>query len=155
VLESELVADLLTGIVERGLHERASVIVSGFLGRVETAWAVAEFVGRAKSANPRLVYACDPVMGDADLGFFTEEPLHNAFSQDVVPLADVILPNAFELSALSGLAVAGREDVARARESLRCPAVVATSVPVANRPDLLSRPGRPEAAILAKLKNEC
>lgn len=138
VLEPALVADLLTGLYERGLHERATVILSGFLGRAETARAVADFVARAQAENPRLIYACDPVMGDADLGFFADEPLRDAFVRDLVPLADVIMPNAFELSALSGLPIAGAGDVARARAALTCPAVVATSVPVEGRADRLA-----------------
>ena len=72
VLEPDLVANILAGLAERGAHERAAVILTGFLGRAETAGVVADFVARAKSANPRIIYACDPVMGDADLGFFAE-----------------------------------------------------------------------------------
>jgi len=128
VLATDLVDDLFTGLIERGLHKRASVVLSGFLGRAKTAEATAMFVRRAKAENPNLVYACDPVMGDVDLGFFADQPLRNAFIQDLVPLADVILPNAFELSALSGLEISGKEDVIHARKALRCPAIVATSI---------------------------
>jgi hypothetical protein len=32
--------------------------------------AVIDFVRRAKARNPNLLYLCDPVMGDADLGFY-------------------------------------------------------------------------------------
>lgn len=138
MLDPDLVAGLLEGLIERGLHDRAAVILSGFLGQAGTARAVAGFVARAKAANPRVVYACDPVMGDADLGYFADAPLRAAFARDLVPLADIILPNAFELETLAGLPVTCAQDVARARVALGCPAVVATSVPVADRPDLLA-----------------
>ncbi|HET7410928.1 MAG TPA: pyridoxal kinase [Paracoccaceae bacterium] len=138
ILEPDLVAGLLAGLVERGLLERVAVILSGFLGRAGTARAVADFVSRAKVVNPGLIYVCDPVMGDADLGFFADEPLREAFIHDVVPLADVVLPNAFELTALCCVPIDGAEDVARARASLGRPAVVATSVPVPGRPDRLA-----------------
>ena len=138
ILEPELVAGLLEGLVERGLHERAAVILSGFLGQAGTAQAVAGFVRRAKAANPRVVYVCDPVMGDADLGYFADAPLRAAFARDLVPLAGIILPNAFELETLAGFPVNAAQDVARARTTLGCPAVVATSVPVDGRPDLLA-----------------
>lgn len=137
VLEPDWVADLLKGIEERGAAGRAAVILSGFLGRAGTAEAVAAFVTRARAANPGLIYACDPVMGDTDLGFFAPEDLRQVFAQGLVPLADVIFPNAFELAALAGLAVAGPDDVAAARERLGVGAVVATSVPVPDRADLL------------------
>lgn len=138
LLEAELVADLLTGLTERGLHERAAVILTGFMGRAETARAVAGFVAQAKAANRAAFHACDPVMGDADLGFFADEPLREAFAAELVPQADVILPNAFELATLCGFAITRAEDVARAREALNRLAVVATSVPVPDRPGRLA-----------------
>lgn len=138
VLDPDLVADLLTGLTERGLHGRATVILSGFLGRAATARAVAGFVRRAREANPQVIYACDPVMGDSDVGFFADEALRSEFATALVPLADVIFPNAFELGALAGFAIETAADVARARAALALPAVVATSVAVAGRPDRLA-----------------
>lgn len=138
LLDPELVGGLLTGIAERGVAARASVLLSGFLGRAGTASALAAFLVRAKAENPGLLYLCDPVMGDADLGHFADVELRRAFAAKLVPLADVILPNAFELENLSGIAIAGPDDVARAREALGGPAVVATSVPVPGRPGLLA-----------------
>lgn len=138
LLEADLVSEILSGLVERGLHERAAVILSGFMGRAETASAVARFVRQAKAANRSLVYACDPVMGDADLGFFADEPLRAAFARELVPLADLVLPNAFELGALSGVSITGAGAVVEAKAALGRPAVVATSVPVRGRPDRLA-----------------
>lgn len=138
LLEPDFVAEILAGLVERGVHERAAVVLSGFMGRAETASAVAGFVRQAKVANPRLVYACDPVMGDADLGFFADSALRAAFAGELVPLADVVLPNAFEFGALSGVAITGTEAVVEAKAALGRPAVVATSVPVEGRPDRLA-----------------
>lgn len=138
ILEADLVADLLEGLDERGLPARAAVILSGFLGRAETAAVVAAFVRKAKASNPALRYICDPVMGDADLGFFADADLRAAFARDLVPLADLIVPNAFELAALSGVQITCAADVARARDGLGVPTVVATSVPVAGRGDQLA-----------------
>ena len=138
ILEPELIADLLAGLVERGVHARAAVILSGFLGQAGTATAVADFVRAAKAANPGVTYACDPVMGDADIGFFADEALRAAFAATLVPLADLILPNAFELATLARRPVEGPEDVDPARRALGLPAVVATSVPLPGRPDRLA-----------------
>src|SRR5215813_6970910 len=62
VLEAELVADLLLGIEERGVVERANTILSSYLGSAENANVVSDFVTRAKARNPALLYACDPVL---------------------------------------------------------------------------------------------
>jgi pyridoxine kinase len=138
LLDPPLVADLLTGLVERGVHARATVVLSGFLGQAGIARAVADFVDAAKAANPAVTYACDPVMGDVDLGFFADEALRLAFAGELVPRADVILPNAFELAALSGIAIDRPSDVRRARAALGRMTVVATSIPVPGRPDRLA-----------------
>ena len=102
VLEPELVAGLLRGVEERGLVDRASVLLSGYLGSVENAAVVAEFVARAKTRNPNLLYVCDPVMGDDDLGVFVASPLIDAFRDRLVPMASIITPNQYELELLTG-----------------------------------------------------
>lgn len=70
LLDPDLVDEILSGLAERGIHQRATAILSGFMGQAGTASVVAAFVRQAKDTNPDLLYACDPVMGDADLGFF-------------------------------------------------------------------------------------
>ncbi|HLS19171.1 MAG TPA: pyridoxal kinase [Paracoccaceae bacterium] len=138
LLTGELVGDVLTGLGERGIVARTPLILSGFLGRAETAQALARFIRAAKAENPAIRYVCDPVMGDADLGYFADEALRAAFAEELVPLADVILPNAFELGTLTGFAIDGPEDVPRARAALGRKAVVATSVTRPDRPDFLA-----------------
>src|SRR5215831_7294519 len=51
VLDAPLVADLLTGIEERGAVDAAGMILSGYLGSAEVAAVVADFVARAKNRN--------------------------------------------------------------------------------------------------------
>jgi pyridoxine kinase len=62
------VRDLLAGLEERGLVDICKVLMSGYLGSSAIAAAVIDFVRRAKGRTPNLLYLCDPVMGDADLG---------------------------------------------------------------------------------------
>ncbi len=59
----DLFADLLLGACERGLPQRAEWLMTGYIGSVEVALLAADFVARAKAANPSLRYLCDPVMG--------------------------------------------------------------------------------------------
>jgi len=138
VLDPDLVADLLLGAEERGLLGRARVILSGFLGRAGIAVALADAVARARAAAPGVIYACDPVMGDVGLGFFAPADLRAVFAGRLVPMADIIFPNAFELAFLAGGAIGGPADVAGARARLGVPAVVATSVPLPGRPERLA-----------------
>lgn len=102
VLDAELVGDLLQGVEERGLVERAAVLVTGYLGSPAIAETVHRFVVRALKRNPALIYICDPVMGDTDLGVFVADGMPEIFRDQLVPLAGIITPNQFELGLLAG-----------------------------------------------------
>ena len=102
VLEAELVADLLVGIEERGAVERASMILSGYLGSAAIADVVAGFVARAKARNGALRYTLDPVLGDRDRGLFVKADIPPVVRDRLLPLADIITPNHFEFEWLCG-----------------------------------------------------
>jgi pyridoxine kinase len=101
VLEAALVKDLLIGVEERGLIEATSLVVTGYLGSPEIGSVVADFVTRAKSRKPDLVYVCDPVIGDEDSGVFVAEGLIGIFRDLLVPAASIATPNQFEFELLS------------------------------------------------------
>lgn len=102
VLEPELVSDLLRGVEERGLVETSRYIVSGYLGSRANGEVVADFVRRARRRNSDIVYICDPVMGDAHLGIFAADQVVECLCDELVPLADLLTPNQFEVGLIAG-----------------------------------------------------
>ncbi len=102
VLETELVADLLRGIEERGAIGHARMILSGYLGSSEIGAVVADFVARAKARHRRLGYVLDPVLGDRDRGLFVKSDVPPLVRDRLLPLADIITPNHFEFEWLAG-----------------------------------------------------
>jgi len=128
VLNAEFVRDLLAGVEERGLVDSCKVLISGYLGSPAIAAVVIDFVRRARARNPKLLYLCDPVMGDADLGFYVDEELRALFCEGLVPLADIITPNHFELQHLAGRAPATVEGIAAAARGLGPSTVAVTGV---------------------------
>ena len=138
VLDAKLVADLLQGIEERGALDGAGMILSGYLGSAEIAGAVADFVARAKSRNPTLRYACDPVLGDRDRGLFVQAAIPPLVRDRLCPLASIITPNHFEFEWLAGASAAAMDQViAQARVLVaRGPStVILTSAELADTPD--------------------
>lgn len=121
VLDPDLLAGLLKGVEERGLIETSAALLTGFLGSVENARIVADFAAGAKARNPALRFVCDPVMGDDDLGVFVAPGLVAAFRDRLVPLADLITPNQFELELLSGLSARTESEVHAALSRVRAP----------------------------------
>ena len=116
ILDAQLVADLLLGIEERGAIDGCEVILSGYLGSPEIAAVVADFVARARQRNPRLIYCCDPVLGDRDRGLFVKAEIPPLVRDRLCPLADVITPNHFEFEWLCGATARTiAEVIARAR----------------------------------------
>ncbi|ODT66797.1 MAG: pyridoxal kinase [Pelagibacterium sp. SCN 63-23] len=118
VLGADLLRGLLLGVEERGLMDSAGAVVSGYLGSVDNGEVVADFVARARQRNPRLLYVCDPVMGDDDLGIFVQSGLIELFRQRLAPLASIITPNRYELELLAQRMVRSAQDVAEAMAAL-------------------------------------
>lgn len=134
VLDAELVRDLLIGVEERGLVGTCKVLITGYLGSAEIAAVVINFVRRAKARNPKLLYLCDPVMGDAGPGFYVSEGLRALFCDALVPLADIITPNQFELEHLIGREPATVQDMIAAVRGLSPSTVVVTGAQFAGLP---------------------
>ncbi len=102
VFEPSVVADVLRGVAERGAFERTDVVLTGYQGSPGVAEVVLDTVARVKRANPGAVYCCDPVMGDAGKGMFVQPGIPELIRSRVVPAADIVTPNAFELAYLTG-----------------------------------------------------
>lgn len=96
------VRDVITGIEERGVFDKIDVILSGYQGSEGIADVIVDAVARVKAANPSAVYACDPVMGNAKSGCFVAPAIPELLREKVVPVADIITPNQFELGFLTG-----------------------------------------------------
>ena len=117
-LPPEFFSDLLQGARERGLPERADFILTGYIGSLDVAEMVADFVAEAKAVNPRLRYLCDPVMGDTGPGLYVPEAIAGVMRDRLLSMADVATPNPFELAWLTGQQTRTLADLQAAREAL-------------------------------------
>jgi pyridoxine kinase len=96
------VAEVITGIEERGAFPEIDVVLSGYQGSEGIGDVILDAVARVKAANPSAIYSCDPVMGNAKSGCFVAPAIPVLLRERVVPQADVITPNQFELGFLTG-----------------------------------------------------
>src|SRR6185312_3914528 len=95
------VAEILLGVQERGVFPQIDAVLSGYQGSVGIGDVIVDAVRRVKEANPAAVYACDPVMGNAKSGCFVAPEIPELLRDRVVPVADIITPNQFELGYLT------------------------------------------------------
>ena len=103
VLGAELAEDLVTGLEERNVLGRCEAVLSGYLGDAAVGRAIIDAVKKVRKENPNALYCCDPVMGDIGRGFYVKPDIPDMFKKELVPLADIVCPNQFELEALTGL----------------------------------------------------
>ena len=95
------VREVILGIEERGMFPQIDVVLSGYQGGEGIGDVILETVERVKAANPNAKYSCDPVMGNAKSGCFVAPAIPVLLRDRVVPAADIITPNQFELGFLT------------------------------------------------------
>lgn len=141
MLTGDNVRDIVGGIEDRGGLDDVDLVLSGYQGGDDIGDAILDAVARVKEHNPEAVYACDPVLGNAKSGCFVKPEVQDLIRDRVVPNADLISPNQFELGYITGTQPdtleSTLESVDRARE-LGPSRVLVTSV---------ERPDRPENTI--------
>lgn len=98
----------------RGALAQVDVVLSGYQGGTDIADAILEAVARVKALNPHATYTCDPVMGNVKSGCFVHPDIPVLLRERVVPAADLVTPNQFELGYLAGMEVRTLEETLRA-----------------------------------------
>ena len=111
--------DVVQGIDERGVLGDVDAVLSGYQGREDIGAMILDAVALVKQRNRAAIYCCDPVLGDEDRGSYVRPGIAEFMRQRVVPAAQIITPNQFELTALTGLPVVTMEDVLQAADAAR------------------------------------
>ena len=108
----------LQDLSARGALHALRAILVGYLGNPEQAEALAGWVRALLKERADLRIVIDPVMGDYEHGIFVNPNLVGSYRRDLLPLADGLTPNSFELAHLTGLAVSDVESVITAARTL-------------------------------------
>jgi pyridoxine kinase len=148
-VQPEQLDEILGGLMDRGVLARCVAVLSGYLGDPGVAGVVARAVAAVRAAHPGAPYCCDPVIGDDEPGVFVSAGVAEAIAARLAPLADVIVPNRFELAHLTGLRIESLADALAAAAELRARGprlVIVTGLSLPERPD--------ELAVLADTADE-
>lgn len=142
---AEWLGELVTGLAESGFLGQAAGMLSGYLGDGEQAEAILAARARLpKGAH----YVCDPVLGDAGR-IYVKDTVVEAVRDRLVPAADAVTPNRFELSVLTGRPTETLEEVLDALAVLcgRGPKLAICTSAVADDDRLLSVMSGPEGLL--------
>ncbi|CAB0005032.1 unnamed protein product [Nesidiocoris tenuis] len=115
-------------------------LLTGYIGSPAFLSKIAEVVKELKANNPNLLYVCDPVMGD-DGKMYVPQSLLPIYQETILPLADVITPNQFEMELLLGQKVESIEDAWRAIEAFHgkgCGTVLVSSSTLGAKDELIA-----------------
>lgn len=102
ILPAEQVGEIIAGIEDREVFPTIDAVLTGYQGAVEIGDVIVDAVKRVKQANPKAIYTCDPVMGNATSGCFVKPEIPVMLREQVVPVADILTPNQFELGFITG-----------------------------------------------------
>ncbi|EEE47127.1 pyridoxal kinase [Roseibium alexandrii] len=129
-------------------------IISGYLGSPDQAPAIADLIKTVKTANPDAPYLCDPVMGDhtsaSGGGLYVPEATAEAIRDHLVPLADIVTPNSFELGWLTGREISSELEALSAARELGAERVLVTSAPALRRNAISNLLAGPRGAVAAE-----
>jgi len=129
-------------------------IMTGYLGTAEQASPIAGLIKAVKKANPDAVYLCDPVIGDhhsaSGGGLYVPKATAEAIRDELVPLADIVTPNSFELGWLTQRDVETELQNLSAARSLGAERVLITSSPALRRNSIANVLAGPRGAVAAE-----
>ncbi|KAJ8793607.1 hypothetical protein J1605_003615 [Eschrichtius robustus] len=112
VLNSDELHELYDGLKLNDVN-KYDYVLTGYTRDKSFLATVVDIVQELKQQNPRLVYVCDPVMGDKWNGegsMYVPEDLLPVYREKIVPVADIITPNQFEAELLSGRKIHSQEE---------------------------------------------
>ncbi len=127
---AEDMAALVAGLDGQGFLKQAQALLTGYLGHETHVEVVCSAATRIRAQSPHAPYCCDPVIGERETGAYVKPGVADALRARLVPLADILTPNCFELEVLSERTVDAPGTALAAARALARPLVICTSVAI-------------------------
>ncbi|KAI8836992.1 Ribokinase-like protein [Chytriomyces cf. hyalinus JEL632] len=137
-LEGPQIDTLVEGLEANGILNRYTHLLTGYLGRPSILTSLQALVKKLKSINKNLVFMMDPVLGD-DGKLYVAPELVDLYRDNLIQYADIITPNGFEATLLSGVKIVDEASALEAIQKLHSmgpETVVVTSVDFGTKADL-------------------
>jgi pyridoxine kinase len=128
----EVVEGMLDGLEANGLFGLTDLVVTGYFATAAQVRAAARAIDAVRAApregasarKPTIIV--DPTMGDAGKGLYVPAEVADAIAADLIPRADIVAPNAWELQRLTGAEVRDPAGAVRAARLLNKPVIVSS-----------------------------
>lgn len=100
-LNHDELEQLIEGLKQNELLDYTHLL-TGYVGDATFLNKLADLIDELKTKNPDLIYLCDPVLGD-DGALYVPKELIEIYIERIIPKANIITPNLFELELITGL----------------------------------------------------
>ncbi|HWA62005.1 MAG TPA: bifunctional hydroxymethylpyrimidine kinase/phosphomethylpyrimidine kinase [Caulobacteraceae bacterium] len=127
-VEAETMAAMLEGIEAQGLYPALDAVITGHFSTPEQVAVAAQALDAIRAVNPAAGIFVDPIMGDTGRGLYVKEAVAEALVAELLPRADLVAPNAWELGRLSGCEVESPASAVFAARVVRKPVLVSSVV---------------------------
>jgi pyridoxine kinase len=118
VLKGDQLRAIMAGLKRNELLQDIGHVLTGYIGSESFLEAVLEVIKTVREQNgSKIRFVCDPVLGDKGQ-FYVPIELVRLYREKVIPLADVLTPNQFEVEQLTGIEIKTMEDAKRACHQL-------------------------------------
>jgi pyridoxine kinase len=136
IVSQDVFVSMLEGVEAQGMLELTDAVVTGYFADVSQIFEAVKVIDRVRkgtrSHNGLRAYheqpmvIVDPIMGDAPEGLYVSQAVAAAIKEHLLPLADLVTPNVFELGRLTGRKLTDLNSMIRAARSLGCPVLVSS-----------------------------
>lgn len=110
IFSANHIEQVIHGIKNLGVMDSCKAVLSGYLGDSSIGEIILLTVQQLRQNNPKLIYLCDPVIGDVGRGVFVKEGIADFFKNHALSNATIITPNHFEAELLCGFPINTIED---------------------------------------------
>jgi pyridoxine kinase len=105
-------------VAANGLFALVDGVITDYFASAAQVQIAARAIAAVKAANARAIVVVDPIMGDAPAGRYVSEEVCAAIMEHLVPCADYLTPNLWELSAMTGLPTDTQDQIRFAARTL-------------------------------------
>lgn len=138
-IPAETLAALFDGLAADGALAEIDAVLTGYLGTADQVGVILDTIGRIKTANPKAIFVCDPVLGDEGK-LFVNDAIADAMLNGLAPHADWLTPNAFELGLITNRTVDSLNTARDAAKRVGKPVLCSSIRTALGMGNLLSQP---------------
>ena len=128
-LGAAMLEGVLAGVQATGVLARMDAVLTGYFASADQVAAAADTIDRTRDASPGVRVIVDPILGDYPGGLYVKPEVETAIVSLLIPRANLLAPNAWELERLTGLRVSDAPTARKAARTLGRP-VLASSIPL-------------------------